>query len=326
MTSHPLAYYHPRSVEPLRPPNPFLSFYRQANRMFEDIFREFDEAREALGGTFTPNVDVTQDDHQIRITAELPGIREEDIDVSIKNDLLTIRAEKRVEQDGAGENRQVKERAFGKFERTFRRPEAVEPDRIRAHFTHGHHPARGRPGKRRTQDRHRPQPRPGQPARGKCQTAPIRKGPIMKTCECMTREVRIMDPAETLQDAARMMMDIDAGFLPVGENDRIVGIITDRDIAIRGVGKGMAPDTRIRDVMSKDVRYCYEDEEVEQILYNMGEQQIRRLPVVDRDKRLVGVISITDLAAGGEIARSGAALREITRSSGLHSQGDSTRP
>ncbi|NKJ01696.1 Hsp20/alpha crystallin family protein [Novosphingobium sp. SG707] len=137
MTSHPLAYYHPRSVEPLRPPNPFLSFYRQANRMFEDIFREFDEAREALGGTFTPNVDVTQDDHQIRITAELPGIREEDIDVSIKNDLLTIRAEKRVEQDGAGENRQVKERAFGKFERTFRLPEAVEPDRIRAHFTHG---------------------------------------------------------------------------------------------------------------------------------------------------------------------------------------------
>lgn len=142
----------------------------------------------------------------------------------------------------------------------------------------------------------------------------------MKVSECMTREVRIVDPAETLQDAARAMADIDAGFLPVGENDRLVGIITDRDIAIRAIGTGRTPDARIRDVMSQEVRYCYEDEDVDDILYDMAEQQIRRLPVVDRNKRLVGVVSISDLATSGETARSGEALCEIARPSGLHSQ------
>jgi CBS domain-containing protein len=146
------------------------------------------------------------------------------------------------------------------------------------------------------------------------------EGTIMKVSECMTRDVRIVDPAETLQDAARAMADIDAGFLPVGENDKLVGIITDRDIAIRAVGTGRAPDAKIRDVMSQEVRYCYADEDADDILYNMAEQQIRRLPVVDRDKRLVGVVSLSDLAANGETTRSGEALGEVTRPSGLHSQ------
>lgn len=142
----------------------------------------------------------------------------------------------------------------------------------------------------------------------------------MKVNECMTRDVRIVDPAETLQEAACNMADIDAGFLPVGENDRLVGIITDRDIAIRAIGTGRAPDSKIRDVMSQEVRYCYEDEDVEDILYNMAEQQIRRLPVIDRNKRLVGVVSISDLATNGETARSGETLGEIARPSGHHSQ------
>lgn len=142
----------------------------------------------------------------------------------------------------------------------------------------------------------------------------------MKVNECMTRDVRIVDPAETLQEAASNMADIDAGFLPVGENDRLVGIITDRDIAIRAIGTGRAPDSKIRDVMSQEVRYCYEDEDVEDILYNMAEQQIRRLPVIDRNKRLVGVVSISDLATNGETARSGETLGEIARPSGHHSQ------
>lgn len=84
----------------------------------------------------------------------------------------------------------------------------------------------------------------------------------MQVSECMTQDVRVANPAETLQQAARAMADIDAGFLPVGENDRLVGIITDRDIAIRAVGCGCAPDTRIRDVMSEEVKYCFEDDEV----------------------------------------------------------------
>lgn len=142
----------------------------------------------------------------------------------------------------------------------------------------------------------------------------------MQVSECMTRDVRVANPAETLEDAARTMADLDAGFLPVGENDKLVGIITDRDIAIRGVGCGCAPDTKIRDVMSEEVKYCYADDDVDDILNNMAVQQIRRLPVIDRDKRLVGVVSISDLATNGEMARSGEALGEIARPSGLHSQ------
>lgn len=142
----------------------------------------------------------------------------------------------------------------------------------------------------------------------------------MKVSECMTREVRIVDPAETLEDAARTMADIDAGFLPVGENDKLVGIITDRDIAIRAVGTGQPADAQIRDVMSREVKYCYDDDDVDDILNNMAVQQVRRLPVVDRDKRLVGVVSISDLATNGETARSGEALGDIARPSGYHSQ------
>jgi len=142
----------------------------------------------------------------------------------------------------------------------------------------------------------------------------------MKVSDCMTREVRIVDPAETLQTAARSMANIDAGILPVGKNDRLVGVITDRDIAIRAVGTGRAADAKVGDVMSQEVRYCYADDDVEDILDNMAEQQIRRLPVVDRNKRLVGIVSISDLAANGEKARTGETLGEIARPSGLHSQ------
>lgn len=142
----------------------------------------------------------------------------------------------------------------------------------------------------------------------------------MKVNQCMTREVHIADPADTLQHAAKTMADIDAGFLPVGENDRLVGIITDRDIAIRAVGAGRSPDAKVRDVMSDEVKYCYTDDEIDEVLSNMGEQQIRRLPVVDRDKRLVGVVSITDLAANGEARQTGEALCEIARPSLMHSQ------
>jgi len=142
----------------------------------------------------------------------------------------------------------------------------------------------------------------------------------MKISECMTRDVRVADPAETLQDAARTMADIDAGILPVGKNDRLVGIITDRDIAIRAVGTGRAPDAKIRDVMSEEVKYCFADDEVDDILYEMAQQQIRRMPVVDRNKRLVGIVSISDLASYGETMRAGEMLGEIARPSGLHSQ------
>jgi len=142
----------------------------------------------------------------------------------------------------------------------------------------------------------------------------------MKVRDCMTREFRIVDPGETVQGAAQAMADIDAGFLPVGEHDRLIGIVTDRDIAIRAVATGRSPSARVRDVMSLEVRYCFDDEDVDSVLDNMADLQLRRLPVLDRDKRLVGVISITDLAGNGEAAHAGEALGEIARPSGYHSQ------
>jgi CBS domain-containing protein len=118
----------------------------------------------------------------------------------------------------------------------------------------------------------------------------------MKIAEAMTRDVRVANPDQTIREAAQMMAELDAGALPVGENDRLVGMITDRDIAIRAVAHGKEPDTRIRDVMTDDVKYCYEDEEVEDVARNMGDIQVRRLPVVNRDKRLVGIVALGDIA------------------------------
>jgi CBS domain-containing protein len=143
----------------------------------------------------------------------------------------------------------------------------------------------------------------------------------MKVSECMTRDVRIVDPDETLQDAARAMADIDAGILPVGERDRLVGMITDRDIAIRGMGTGREPGARVREVMSDEVLYCFDDDDADDVLDNMGDNQVRRLPVLNHDKRLVGIVSITDLANGdGEAEHAGEALTLIASPSPRHSQ------
>lgn len=122
----------------------------------------------------------------------------------------------------------------------------------------------------------------------------------MKINTLMTRDVRIAAPEWSIRDAAAAMVDIDAGFLPVGDNDRLVGTITDRDIAIRAVAEGKGPDTQVRDVMSSNVKYCFDDEEVAEVARNMADLQIRRLPVVNRDKRLVGIVALGDLATGGE--------------------------
>ncbi len=119
----------------------------------------------------------------------------------------------------------------------------------------------------------------------------------MKVSEAMTRDVRVANPDQSIREAAQMMAELDAGVLPVGADDRLVGMITDRDIAIRGVAKGRTPDTPVRDVMTDDVKYCFEDEDIDHVARNMADIQVRRLPVVNRDKRLVGIIAIADLAA-----------------------------
>ena len=134
----------------------------------------------------------------------------------------------------------------------------------------------------------------------------------MQVSQCMSRNVEVVDPDTSLREAARTMARIDAGVLPVGENDRLVGIITDRDIAVRAVAEGREPDAPVRDVMSQDIKYCYADADAEEVLENMGALQLRRMPVVDRDKRLVGIVSIGDLAKEEE-GETGEAMREITQ-------------
>ena len=142
----------------------------------------------------------------------------------------------------------------------------------------------------------------------------------MKVCDAMSRDVQIASPKQSIRDAARIMAKIDAGALPVGENDRLVGVITDRDITIRAVAEGKAPTTKIRDVMSQEVLYCFEDQDLEEVAQNMGEMKIRRLPVVNRDKRLVGIISLGDLARKEDAGTTGHAISEISEPGGEHSQ------
>jgi CBS domain-containing protein len=143
----------------------------------------------------------------------------------------------------------------------------------------------------------------------------------MRVSEAMTREVRVANPNQTIRDVAKIMQEIDAGALPVGENDRLVGIITDRDIAIRAVALGKGPDTPVREVMSQDVKYCFDDEDMDHVAQNMGDIQVRRLPVVNRDKRLVGIVSLGDVALAEGRKPAGEAVVGVSRPGGKHSQG-----
>jgi CBS domain-containing protein len=142
----------------------------------------------------------------------------------------------------------------------------------------------------------------------------------MKVSEAMTRDVCVADPDDTLEEAAGMMADLDAGVLPVGAHDRLVGMLTDRDIAVRAVAQGRGPQTHVKDVMSPEVKYCYEDDEVEDVAQNMGDIRVRRLPVLNRDKRLVGILSLGDIATQRTETEAGQALCGISRPGGEHSQ------
>src|SRR5687768_5716255 len=137
---------------------------------------------------------------------------------------------------------------------------------------------------------------------------PTMEGTSMRVRELMTDAVKTVTPGAPLQEVARLMRDEDIGSVPVAENDKLVGMVTDRDIVIRGLAdSGRLDDKCARDVMSQQVLYCRDDETVEEVLKNMGEQQIRRLPVVDESKRLVGVISIGDLSGGARTTKTGEA-------------------
>ncbi|MDR7150691.1 CBS domain-containing protein [Hydrogenophaga palleronii] len=132
--------------------------------------------------------------------------------------------------------------------------------------------------------------------------------------DVMSRNVQVISPDATLKDAAMLMRNKGIGMLPVGENDRMIGTITDRDIAIRAVADGKSVDSTVRDVMTKELVWAYEDDTVAQGASKMSECQIRRLPVVNADKRLVGMVSLGDFAVEVEDMRvSAQALEEISR-------------
>jgi CBS domain-containing protein len=142
---------------------------------------------------------------------------------------------------------------------------------------------------------------------------------FMRVSEAMTRDVCIANPNQSICDVACTMAQIDAGAMPVGENDRLVGMITDRDIAVRAVAAGRGPDTPVRDVMTHDVKYCYEDEDLNHVAKNMADLRVRRLPVLNRDKRLVGILSLGDLALTQGKQAAGEAVTGVSRHGGPHS-------
>ena len=142
----------------------------------------------------------------------------------------------------------------------------------------------------------------------------------MKVGEVMTRGVELASPDDTIQQAASRMAELDTGVLPVGEGDRLVGMLTDRDIAVRAVAQGRGPDTKVREAMTPDVRYCFEDDDLDDAVRSMGEQKVRRLPVLGRDKRLVGIVSLGDVALYADSGQTDAAVSAVSEPGGPHTQ------
>jgi len=148
----------------------------------------------------------------------------------------------------------------------------------------------------------------------------------MRVAEAMSRDVRVANPNQSIVDAARMMADVDCGVLPVGENDRLVGMITDRDIVVRALAQGKAGDTAIREVMSQEVKYCFEEDDLDDVARNMSDLQVRRLPVVDRNKRLTGILTLGDIAHTHQGQAAGEALSGISEPASQHVGSGQQRP
>jgi CBS domain-containing protein len=140
----------------------------------------------------------------------------------------------------------------------------------------------------------------------------------MNIRDCMSTGVRTTSPQDTIREAARMMKEADTGALPVSENDRLVGMVTDRDIAIRAVAEGKGIDTPIRDVMTGDIEYCFADEDVDSVALRMSDLKVRRLPVLNRDKGLVGMVSLGDISQTGDGSQGAAALSGVSQPGGPH--------
>ena len=137
---------------------------------------------------------------------------------------------------------------------------------------------------------------------------------MQKLKDLMSRDVQIISPDGTIKEAAQQMRKGNFGMMPVGENDRMIGTISDRDIVIRAVAEGKDPSTKVREVMSEGIVWAYEDDSVDDAAKLMGDRQIRRLPIVNADKRLVGIVALGDFAVeSADIEIAGEALSEISK-------------
>jgi CBS domain-containing protein len=142
----------------------------------------------------------------------------------------------------------------------------------------------------------------------------------MKVSEVMTRDVQTIRPDQPVQEAANFMLTSDAGSIPVTEGERLIGMITDRDIAVRGIAKGYGPETPVRELMTDDIICAREDDDVEEVATKMSEAQVRRLPVIDEQQRLCGIVSLGDLSRETDDETAGQALEGVSQPGGQHRQ------
>ncbi|RIX29428.1 CBS domain-containing protein [Sphingomonas edaphi] len=138
--------------------------------------------------------------------------------------------------------------------------------------------------------------------------------------DVMTSEIKTVAPDATAKEAASFMLSADTGSIPVCENEKVIGMITDRDIAVRGVAEGRGPDCSVRDLMSKDVVCARDTDDVLAVAQRMSDAQVRRLPVVDADDRLVGMVSLGDLSREAQQAAAVTALEGVSAEGSSHKQ------
>lgn len=142
----------------------------------------------------------------------------------------------------------------------------------------------------------------------------------MKVSEVMTTEVETISADQTAREAAGFMLRADAGSIPVCDGDKVIGMITDRDIAVRGVAEGRGPDTPVSELMSDGIVCAHEDEDIQLVARRMSEEQVRRLPVVDTEEKLVGIVSLGDLARETRGDTAERALEGVSALGGQHQQ------
>ena len=142
----------------------------------------------------------------------------------------------------------------------------------------------------------------------------------MKVREVMTRDVQTVQPDQPVQQAASFMLSADAGSIPVTEGNRLIGMITDRDIAVRGVAKGLGPDTPVRELMSSECVCARDDDDISDAASKMSAAQVRRLPVIDQSERLCGIVSLGDLAREDASDTAETALEGVSQPGGQHQQ------